>query len=103
MNNSHNLKITIDEQTWVENAPIVKQFIDQRTNYEALCQEVAYILETIVEKNKIEYSSITHRTKSLKSFLEKIHRKKYSDPFKKVTDIAGVRLVFLYNSDFDKI
>jgi len=95
--------IMIDKETWLKNAPIIKQFIDQLINYEALCQEVAYILENVIQENNIEFSSISYRAKTLKSFLEKINRKKYSDPFKKVTDFAGVRLVFLYKSDFEKI
>jgi ppGpp synthetase/RelA/SpoT-type nucleotidyltranferase len=35
--------------------------------------------------------------------LEKIVRKDYENPFNEITDFAGVRLVFLYNSDFEKI
>jgi len=93
----------IDDKTWVDNAITAKKFIDQRSDYEQLGQEVAYILESAVEKSRIEYSAITTRAKTLKSFLEKILRKEYKDPFKEITDFAGVRLVFLYNSDFDKI
>ncbi len=93
----------IDQKTWVENSMEVKEFIDQNPDYVQLSSEVAHILETIVKKAEIEYSSITHRAKSLHSFLEKIVRKKYDEPFKEITDFAGVRLVFLYNSDFYKI
>jgi putative GTP pyrophosphokinase len=93
----------IDDRTWQDNSLLIKSFIEQRYNYEQLCQEVAYILEKAVEKGKVEYSSITYRAKTLKSFLEKIIRKIYHDPLNDITDFAGVRLVFLYNSDFDTI
>lgn len=90
----------IDNSTWQDHSLLIKLFIEQRYNYEQLCQEVAYILEKAIEKNKIEYSSITHRSKTIKSFLEKITRKEYKAPLTEITDFAGVRLVFLYNSDF---
>ena len=93
----------IDDKTWIENAVIVKQFIDEIPGYNQLCQEAAYILEIAIEAENIEYSSVTHRAKTLKSFLEKITRKQYNNPFKEITDFAGVRLVFLYNSDFERI
>ena len=97
------MKQNIDEGTWLDNSITIKTFLDKRSNYEQLCQEVAYILENVIEIGDIEYSSISFRAKSLKSFLEKIVRKTYHDPFVEITDFAGVRLVFLYNSDFSKI
>jgi ppGpp synthetase/RelA/SpoT-type nucleotidyltranferase len=37
------------------------------------------------------------------SFAEKISRKEYDEPLAEVTDLAGVRLVFLYKNDQPQI
>lgn len=82
--------------------PHIKLFNEQLSKYEALWNEVVYILKNLVEE-KIEISSIGSRAKTLESFLEKVERKNYKNPFKNITDFAGVRLVFLYKSDFERI
>jgi ppGpp synthetase/RelA/SpoT-type nucleotidyltranferase len=47
---------------------------------------------------------VTYRAKTIEKFLEKIDRKRcYDDPLKRITDLAGVRVVCLYDSDLQKI
>jgi ppGpp synthetase/RelA/SpoT-type nucleotidyltranferase len=46
----------------------------------------------LIEK-KIEYLSVTGRTKTLESALEKINRKKYGDAEDRLTDLSGVRVI----------
>jgi len=89
-------------RTWSENPDLVREFIDSRPQYEQLCSEVAYILDKRLDAQEIEVSAITCRAKSLKSFTEKLTRKNYACP-EDVTDIAGVRLVYLYKSDRSQI
>jgi putative GTP pyrophosphokinase len=84
---------------WVKKPEIIKQFIDQRSDYEKLCAEVAYILTRQLKNAQIEFSTITHRAKTLDSFLEKIQRKSYQNPVEEMTDFAGVRVVCLYIDD----
>ena len=91
------------DQFWNDNPQLIRQFIEIRPNYEKLAEEVSYTLEKRVKSDNIEYSEITHRTKELNSFCEKAERKGYKDPIKEITDIAGVRIVFLYISDLQKI
>lgn len=91
------------DSVWRSQPETIKQFIEQRTDYEQLCIEVAYILSKRVETADVEVAVITHRAKTLNSFLEKIRRKKYGDPFSEVEDFAGVRVVCLYVSDLPKI
>ena len=91
------------DQFWQDKAHVIRQFIDIRPNYEKLAEEVSYILKKCVESENVEYSEITHRTKTLDSFCEKSSRKGYKDSIKEITDIAGVRIVFLYISDLPKI
>ena len=94
------MQINIDINTWQDNSSTIKTFLEQEDDYKQLCNEVSFTLEKAIEKNKIEYSNISFRTKSLKSFLEKCERKIYNEPFTEITDFAGVRLVFLYQSDY---
>jgi ppGpp synthetase/RelA/SpoT-type nucleotidyltranferase len=91
------------EDVWVTNPAIIRQFLAARPAYERLCSEAQYIVENLVDKNGIQVAHISARTKSLESFLEKVSRKLYSDPFAEVTDLAGVRVVCLYRSDVVRI
>jgi GTP pyrophosphokinase len=91
------------DQFWQDKSHIIRQFINIQPNYEKLAEEVLYILKKCVESENVEYSDITHRTKTLDSFCEKASRKGYKDPIEDTTDIAGVRIVFLYISDLSKI
>jgi len=88
---------------WEEHPDYIRKFLLQRPQYEQLCKEVAYILENRLRGAQIEYATITSRAKTLASFAEKIVRKNYQDPFSEITDIAGVRIVFLYKNDFPEI
>lgn len=91
------------DMVWVEKPETVKKFLDQKNDYEQLCGEIGYILKKKLIKEKIEFSSVLNRAKTLKSFIEKIQRKTYDNPFTDITDFAGVRVVFLYQNDLIKI
>lgn len=91
------------ENLWVEKTELIKDFIDRRADYEKLGAEVAYILNRELTKKSIEFSNIVSRAKTLNSFLEKIQRKSYRDPLVEITDLAGVRIVCLYNDDLLKV
>lgn len=91
------------DQLW-EKCPItIRSFIEMRPHYAKLGEEVAYILKRLLRASQIEYSTVIHRVKTIDSFFEKVARKKYNDPLKEVTDIAGVRIVFLYLVDRPQI
>lgn len=93
----------VADNLWVEKTELIKGFIDRRTDYERLGAEVAYILNRELNKKGIEFSNIVFRAKTLNSFLEKIQRKSYRDPLAEITDLAGVRIVCLYNDDLPKV
>jgi ppGpp synthetase/RelA/SpoT-type nucleotidyltranferase len=89
---------------WKKDPELIKKFLDQKDDYEQLCSEIAYILKKALKEQKdIGISAVVYRSKTLKSFLEKIIRKQYKKPFHDVTDFAGVRVVFLYRDDLNKI
>lgn len=91
------------DQLWENRPRMIRSFIEMRPHYEKLAEEVAYIFERGVRAAEIQYSSIIWRAKSLDSFCEKVIRKNYKYPLKEITDIAGVRLVFLYLTDRTEI
>jgi ppGpp synthetase/RelA/SpoT-type nucleotidyltranferase len=90
-------------RTWNERPDVIRQFIEVRPQYEQLCSEIAYILKKRMDNSGIEYSALTSRPKTLKSLAEKLSRKHYESPLNEITDLAGVRLVFLYKSDRPQI
>jgi len=91
------------DDMWVKNPAVIKKFLDARPEFEQLCTEVEYILKKKVLSASIETSFLGSRAKTLNSFLEKLTRKNYTDPFNQLDDLAGVRVVCLYNSDIPKV
>lgn len=71
--------------------------------YQQLCTEVEYILRKKISSAGIETSFIGSRAKTLNSFMEKLKRKDYTEPFTQVTDFAGARVVCLYNNDIPSV
>jgi len=90
-------------ELWKKRPEVIRQFVEKRPSCEKLAEEVAYVLDKAVRRKGIEFASITYRAKTLDSFCEKIVRKKYEDPLAQVTDLVGVRIVYLYSSDKAKI
>ncbi len=88
---------------WLTKPDVIRKFLDLLPKYEDLCREIEYILSKRIKQAGIEVSTATYRAKTLNSFLEKLERKSYQDPFDEITDIAGVRVVCLYASDIDLI
>lgn len=71
----------------------------QLARYERLCQEVVFVLTKLVDDAAIKTHSLYGRVKELDSFLEKVERKAYSDPFQQIEDLVGARVVCLFLSD----
>ena len=92
-----------EDHIWTKQPEVIKAFLAQRSGYEQLCAEVAYILRKRLDEWDVEYAAVTFRAKTLKSFLEKFIRKNYKEPFEEITDFAGVRVVCLYRSDIAQI
>ena len=88
---------------WTTKPEVIRQFLELRSRYEAMCQEVQYILGKRLQDSEIEVSAITSRAKTLNSFLEKLDRKSYENPFSDITDLSGVRVVCLYLDDINRI
>lgn len=84
---------------WKDRPEVIRGYYDMFPTHQRLCDEVKYILEKKIKILGIEIGHLNSRAKTLASFCEKIERKTYANPMTEVTDLSGVRIVFLYASD----
>lgn len=77
----------------------VLQFLKLAPKYEDLGKNITVILRTRLNERNVGFAEIRRRTKTLDSFCEKMSRKEYAKPFEEITDISGVRIVYLYKTD----
>jgi ppGpp synthetase/RelA/SpoT-type nucleotidyltranferase len=80
-----------------------EKYKDIRPRYERLATEIEDALKRKIKEAKIKIASITSRTKTVESFLDKSERKPYSDPLIEITDLAGCRVVCLYELDIERV
>lgn len=71
--------------------------------YDNLAKEVKFVIDLRLTEQNIKTASLTKRVKKTESLLNKIDRKEYNDPLKEISDLAGVRVVCLYETDIKKI
>ena len=72
----------------------------RQETFDALRVVLSDQLHACIARASIELSQIESRTKSVKSFREKIASKgKYSNPLEEITDLAGLRVIVNYPSD----
>lgn len=82
---------------------IIESYFSNIYKYQQLGEQVTHALKTILQEKNISVLAIKYRVKSLDSFLEKIHRKNYQDPFREMEDICGIRIIYHFTSDIKKI
>ncbi len=82
---------------------IEQKFKELETKYNDLANHLETNIKQLLKDNNVEVSDVTHRVKSLDSFLNKIEKKPYKNPFDDIEDICGLRIVCYYQSDIDKI
>lgn len=71
----------------------------RRSLYERLVEEVLFAISAGLSERELKPAALFGRTKTTDSFREKMRRKQYTNPLSEVTDLAGVRLVCLYDDD----
>jgi putative GTP pyrophosphokinase len=74
-----------------------------RERYSRFLNLVTLVLNCAIQKKNIKVHSISQRIKDYNSFLEKVERKRYSDPFQQCTDIVGCRVICLFQSQVEEI
>ncbi|MFL3491515.1 GTP pyrophosphokinase family protein [Citrobacter cronae] len=71
--------------------------------FKLLGKHIAFIIENLLQQNKIDYLSVGYRTKTKEGILEKVGRKKYKKPTEELIDISGVRVILYLESDIAKV
>lgn len=90
-------------KNFVKGRDISEEYNQVRNKYDALGVNLAQALEQFLREKDIKILSVNHRIKQKESFLEKIERKGYEQPFDEIEDICGLRIICYYQSDVDKI
>jgi ppGpp synthetase/RelA/SpoT-type nucleotidyltranferase len=80
-----------------------QKYTQLKPSYERLAHEIQFALEKQLRVAEIEFSAVTHRAKTEESLEKKLKIKSYSNLLEEVTDLAGVRIVYLYSNDFKRI
>lgn len=60
-------------------------------------------LQRGISHKKIPFDAVNGRVKEFDSFIEKIRRNNFQNPFQEINDIVGIRVICLYRDDIDKI
>ncbi|WP_427125143.1 GTP pyrophosphokinase (plasmid) [Priestia megaterium] len=71
--------------------------------YNKLGTNLTEAIEMLLQEHSIEYLKVYHRTKETDSFMEKIDRKEYNNPFEEIEDICGIRIICYYQGDIEKV
>lgn len=91
--------MAINRQTVVSpDAEASKWHSEHIETYTAFTRLLHVTVENLVRAARIDYLSVTSRTKSLQSFVEKMNRKGYESP-DQATDVSGVRVVTFIESE----
>lgn len=78
-------------------------YVTEKPLYDSLSKKVGSLIEDILEKNKVEYHSITFRAKDAESLITKAKSKKYKNPKEDIQDFAGIRIITFVKSDVIKV
>ncbi|MFS0600871.1 GTP pyrophosphokinase family protein [Peribacillus frigoritolerans] len=73
------------------------------TKYNKLGENLSQAIQMLLDEHCIQYLKVYFRIKETDSFLGKIKRKKFINPFEEIEDICGIRIICYYKSDIDKI
>lgn len=82
---------------------IKKQYFESVVKYKKLAENIVDALKILLDEAQVSYLAIDYRIKSFDSFLKKIERKNYTNPFDQMEDICGVRIICYYRSDIERI
>lgn len=81
----------------------VKWYEKEKHNYLNLKTDIVVILREALKENNIIFHSIESRVKSVNSFRNKAMREKYEKPVKQITDLAGIRIITLFEKEIHQI
>lgn len=78
---------------------LAQVFREIKPKYERLATNVEQALIQFLNEENISTFDVEKRVKEDKSFLDKVIRKSYAQPFEEMEDIVGVRVICFYNED----
>jgi len=87
----------------IDKEAIIEEYDRRIPLYREFAKYLDKSLRRLIKHNKIKIHSLTFRIKTLDSFLGKIQRKQFTNPFDQVHDIIGLRIVCLFLSDINVI
>lgn len=70
--------------------------------YQALAEEVKFILKGVIADNQIKIHDVECRVKEKQSVLKKSVEKDFEDPLSDLNDIIGARVICLFRDDMKK-
>lgn len=82
---------------------VLEKYKIMKPKYEKLGFTVVEIIKDLLHKNNIDVLLVYYRTKEEESFLEKIERKEYKNPFKKMEDLSAMRVICYYDNDIELV
>jgi putative GTP pyrophosphokinase len=71
--------------------------------YERLTKIASALIENILRQEGVEFLSVTSRTKTSNTIIEKIQRKGYDDISAQMTDLSGIRIITFLDSQVRRI
>lgn len=80
-----------------------REYSEKCPKYERLADNLKQALKRFLNDADIDVLDVVCRIKDFDSFCEKIERKGYTDPFREVEDICGLRIICYYPSDLERI
>jgi putative GTP pyrophosphokinase len=71
----------------------VEWYENRRVTYDALAKKVKSIILELLKAGKVDYHSVTCRSKSIARYRQKASEDKYTDPMSEIHDMAGIRII----------
>lgn len=96
-------KTAPDAEFALDGAFITRSYQENLAIYEALRDEIVFIIKSEISASSIKIHDIESRVKELPSLLGKCIRKSTNDPFSIFSDIAAARIVCLFRSDLEAL
>ncbi len=82
---------------------IMNEFYQQSELYKKMANDVSQIIQTLIDDNHIKISNMAVRIKSESALRNKILYKNKYKHLDEITDILGVRIITLFETDVDNI
>jgi ppGpp synthetase/RelA/SpoT-type nucleotidyltranferase len=83
---------------------IIQQYNAKLSEYESFCQYIEYLIEQLLQSEKINHYSLSKRVKTVESLKSKLIKK--GDKYKAlsdITDLAGIRIITHYSDQVDTV